>query len=303
MTLSTTSFGWLRDGIGNTAAAREIESKLDVLPSATAYFVHPNGTNVNGTSWADAFTTVQEAINNASSGDTVYLAPSEYNEDVTCTLSQLAIIGVGPKHSCRITGTSAGTATALTLSGVQDVTLANLNLEGRAGGAGLFLSGLGRRIAALGCKLHGGSHGTNKGLKIDSLATQTGDITIDGCVIGYSVDGIYYEITTGGDLAFNMRFTNNSFENCSGSWIKFVSAANDFRFEGNSGTNTAGTEPTVFLDLDTTSTNGLVAGNRFPTDVFDSTDFAIATGVKFVDNICETEAPSYNVGGTSGRPD
>ena len=81
-----------------------------VSSAANIYYVSTNGNDANsGESWDEAFLTVQAAHDAASEGDLILVAPGEYDEDIEITTGKISIVGAGPRHSIRITGTSAGT--------------------------------------------------------------------------------------------------------------------------------------------------------------------------------------------------
>ena len=258
------------------------------------------------TTYADGtnsiYNTIQAAITAATSGrgDIIYVLPGEYNEDITHTKTFLRIVGVGARHSVRITGTSAGTKTAMTLSGVQDAGLYNLNLEGRtSSGSALVLTGQIRRVEVLGCKIHGG----DQAIKIDVPASsQTVDVRFEDNVIANSAIGFNISYS-GGDPCHQIVIKDNLFSKITTDCIVENGATHDLSIYGNTFAASDGTEPTQFLDIDTTGTTGFVANNMFHTTVFSTAKFGIADGVLFANNISQAENPSAAVGGTSGRPD
>lgn len=76
MSLSSQAFGWLRDGIGNEAAAREIESMLaGNVPGRHWYVDAARGGagNYDGRSWAAAFPTMAAAFAVLGDNDVVHL--------------------------------------------------------------------------------------------------------------------------------------------------------------------------------------------------------------------------------------
>jgi hypothetical protein len=236
----------------------------------------------------------------ADRGDVIMGAKGEYDEDITITKSGITLMGMGPRHSVRITGTSAGTKTAMTLSGVQDVALYNLNLEGRtSSGSALVLTGQIRRIEAKGCKIHGG----DSAIKIAVPASaQTVDVRFEDNIIANSAIGLFVDYS-GGDPCHQIHLKGNTFSKITTDCIVEDGATHDWQIFDNYFTAADGTEPTQFLDIDETGSTGFVANNYFATTVFSTAKFAIADGVLFANNISQAENPSAAVGGTSGRPD
>jgi hypothetical protein len=272
-----------------------------VSSAANIYYVSTNGNDANsGESWDEAFLTVQAAHDAASEGDLILVAPGEYDEDIEITTGKISIVGAGPRHSIRITGTSAGTKTAMTLTGVQDVGLYNLNLEGRtSSGSALVYTGQIRRVEVAGCKIHGGDQAV---LISAPASSQTVDVRFEDCVIANSAIGISINYS-GGDPCHQIVVTKCLFSKITADCIVENGATHDISIYDNVFAASDGTEPTQFLDIDTTGTTGFVAKNVFHTTIFSTAKFAIATGVLFAGNISEAENPSTNVGGTSGRPD
>jgi hypothetical protein len=267
----------------------------------TWYVDGTNGTaGAQGNQSDRPLSTVQAAVNKASSGDTILIAPGEYDEDVTISTGGILLVGAGPRHSVRITGTSAGTKTAVTVSGVSDVGLYNLNLEGRtSSGSALVLTGQVRRFSATVCKLHGG----DQAVKLAAPASgQVVDVRFDQCVIANSAIGVSINYS-GGDPAHQIVLDDCYFSKITTDCVVENGATHDLTITNCVFAASDGTEPTQFLDIDTSGTTGFVANNVFCTTVFSTAKFGIASGVLFANNVSQAENPSANVGGTSGRPD
>jgi hypothetical protein len=271
------------------------------LPSLGNHLIVDPG-NVSDVYDRPPYQTIQAAVNAASAGDVILIAPGEYDEDVTISTAQLTIVGAGPRHSVRVTGIatgSGGTATAMTVAGASDVNLLNLNLEGRAGGGGLLTTGQIRRLQVTACKLHGGTNA----LEFRSASgAQVVDVRVEGCVLANATNGL--NITySGGDAGHQIYVRDCLFQKIVTDCVVQNGATHDITIQGSTFTAVDGTEPTQFLDIDDVGTTGLVADNFFHTTVFSTAKFAIAAGVLFAGNVSQAENPSAGVGGTSGRPD
>ena len=249
--------------------------------------------------YVSAGASIQDAVDAASAGDVIFIAPGEYDENVLIETEQITLIGAGPRHSVRITGTLAGTATGVTINGVNEVGLYNLNMEGRTGGSGLAITGSVRRIQVAGCKMHSG----DQAVLLDGLAAQIVDVRIEHCVIGLSAIGVKITASGGGDPTNQVLLKDNYFLRITADCILTAGFAVDLTVIGNTFANVNGVEPTRFLDIDDASTTGFVANNVFATTLFSTAKFAIAAGVLFANNVSQAENPSAAVGGTSGRPD
>jgi hypothetical protein len=236
--------------------------------------------------------TIQSALNVSKTGDVILICPGEYNEDLTLTDGQVTLVGAGPRHSVRVTGTAAGTATALTLAGVSDVNLVNLNLEGRSGGAGLVTSGQIRRLAVIGCKLHGG---TNACALVAASGGQFVDVRFEDCVFANATNGLNISYT-GGDPGHQILVDGCLFQKIVTDCIVENGATHDITVRNSTFAANDGTAPTQFIDLDTTGTTGLVVGNTFHAAAHASATIALATGVFYAGNFTEE-------GVNTARPD
>jgi hypothetical protein len=96
--LSTTSFGWLRDGIGNLAAAQEIESKLLTIGAGDSWYVDTvggaDGGSFDGKSWAQPFATVGHALTHVGDNDVVYIV-GDVREEVEAPLGVTGVKLIG----------------------------------------------------------------------------------------------------------------------------------------------------------------------------------------------------------------
>jgi hypothetical protein len=247
----------------------------------------------------DIHATIQAAVDAADEAEDILIAPAEYDENVLIETPRLRLFGIGAQHAIRVTGTLAGTATAIHVSGVSEIGLYNLNLEGRTGGSGLKLSGQIRRMEVGSCKLHGGDQAV---LLASAGGGQIVDIRILANIIANSAIGLSMAYS-GGDPGHQFLIASNLFQKIVTDCIVENGATHDWSILDNTFALNDGTEPTRFLDIDTVGTTGLAAGNRFATTVFAAAKMAIAAGVLWVDNKVEAELPGLAAYGTGGRPD
>jgi hypothetical protein len=223
--------------------------------------------------------TVQAAVNKAGSNYLIAVAPGEYDEDVVVTKSKLTIMGLGPKHSVRITGVAAGTKTALTLTNTQDVGLINLNLEGRTTGGGLAVAGQTRRLHVAHSKIHGGANA----LKLSNAGGQAVDICIEDNVIGLATNGLSI-VGGGGDPLNQLIVRRNLFQRIDTDCLVTDGVAYDVSVLDNIFAAKAGVEPTRYIKLDAAGTTGIVAGNQFATAANLAAKIVLAAGVMFGPN-------------------
>lgn len=131
MTLSTLSKRWLQDGLGNVAAATELDNLLSQAFGGTVFYVSSDsgvGSNLaNGLSWQEPFATLTYALTKvtAAKGDIIVLMPGYAETTTALAVSTAAtrIIGVG-------TGANRPTLTATTAAtDLMNVTAANCYIE------------------------------------------------------------------------------------------------------------------------------------------------------------------------------
>ena len=273
-----------------------------VLPTlGDTWFVNGGHTGQfgRGTDFDHPLATIQAAHDGAAAGDLIMVAPYEYDEDVIVTKSKLTLLGCGPRGSIRITGTAAGTATAMTMTGTQDCGLYNLNLEGRTGGSGLKVTGQTRRLEIKGTKIGG----NDQAILLDVPAgSQFVDVRVDDCVVADAAIGINVDYS-GGDPGHKLVVRKTLFQKITTDCIKENGATHDYAIYGNIFAANDGTEPTRFLDIDETGTTGFVSDNSFHTTLLAASKFAIAAGVLWVNNKVQAELPGLAAYGTNGRPD
>ena len=294
------SFG--RDSDGGFSMLGDV---LSFMPGSARFVDGTNGSDSNnGGSWAEAYATIQAAIDAASAGDRIYIAPGDYDEAVTISKNYLTLMGMGGRGSVAI-APSASNAIALSISGAsartKDVTLINIGGEGNGTGGGLRIFGDIRRIRAIACKFEGGAFGG----KLESTAAgSVGDTRLIDCEFAWATTALHLTASGGGDPVTQTLLQNSLLHNFTADGVlTSVSHAADLWILDNTFANQEdGTEPTQYLDIDDASTTGLVSGNKFATTVLASAKLALASGVIFAGNFAQAEGPATG-GGTAGRPD
>ena len=145
MSLSSRTFGWLRDGLGNLAAAREIEDSFGAFTFGDKYYVNPDASNASdnnlGTSKAEPLNTLSEANDRVVSGnhDIIYLGANGGHalvSELVISKNYVHIVGTGFREGAhqgqrsRITlGVSTGTGIAAIKITGKGVTLNNLKIS------------------------------------------------------------------------------------------------------------------------------------------------------------------------------
>jgi len=246
------------------------------------------------------FSLVQNAVNACSERGVIYVMPGEYDEDVTVD-KPLTIRGIGPRHSVRITGVAAGTSTPMTIDAASDVGLYNLNMEARSGGDGLLMIGSIRRVEVLGCKVGGGTNAIRT--SSTGTGTQVFDWRVEDTLIHNATNGINIAYAGGADPNGQILVKGCRFSKIATDCIVQDGFTNDWEIVDNVFSAVSGTEPTRFLDIDDTSTTGLVANNVFHTTVHATGKLKLAAGVLYVNNRTQAENPGTDAYAGSGRPD
>ncbi len=105
MSLTSRTFGWLRDGLGNLLAAREIEAGLSFNGFGLDWYVNPDATNASddnnsGRSKAEPLSTVAEAESRMTDNndDVCYMSgvsAHALTTELTITKNRLHFVGAG----------------------------------------------------------------------------------------------------------------------------------------------------------------------------------------------------------------
>jgi hypothetical protein len=106
-------------GIGGVLLAAVVSPGV---PAASFYVDASRPVSGNGKSWETAFRRIQEAIEVASNGDTITVAPGMYAENVRFGGKNLAVTSVDPPDTTVVTNTiitAAGGGAAVTFSGME----------------------------------------------------------------------------------------------------------------------------------------------------------------------------------------
>lgn len=184
--------------------------------SGGIWYVSASGSDSNtGKSLGNAKLTIQAAVGVASAGDSILIAPGDYNEQVTiaATLSDLSIINIGGRESANI-APSGSNKTALTIK-ANGVRLLGIDCEGTGTGAGAVVSG-GRFYASY-CKFEGDGTSGGKGLVIGpgsaaavaALTDHKGsDSLVEHCEFGWADKGLVLQASDYGAA------TQNHFVDC-----------------------------------------------------------------------------------------
>jgi len=256
------------------------------------FFVSPNGSNLDGENWESAFTTVQDAIDQASDYDTIHIAPGEYDEAVTIARAKdnLTLIGEGGRGSVFI-APSTTNATALTQE-ADDVTIINVGCDGDGTGDGLLNRG--RRFRAFASKIEGGTIGLRMTLGTDAQITalthgKGDDCWIVDCEVCWNTKGVQLIATDYGAVT-QARFRGCTFHDNTAADFEESGGSVDIRYRDlDIGAchflrQEDGTEPTAYILLnDDNGNKGVVWGCTFPS-ALDGGKNLVSTGLIWAGN-------------------
>lgn len=221
------------------------------------------------------YDTVQAAVDDATAGDVIFLAPGSYDEAVTVSKG-LILVGVGRRGVVAI-APSATNATALTITG-DNVTIMNLGLEGDGTGGGLHLQGDVDRFRAYSSKIEGGTFA----VKLESTAAgAVSDTVFEDCEFCWTGTAVHFVVSGGGDPVTQTRLKACLFHNYTAAAINVdtVHTADLWVTDCVFARQEDGTEPTDYVLASVASTSGFFARNVFATATNAATVLTIAAGV------------------------
>jgi len=269
-------------------------------------------TTRNGKTWDKSVPTISQAVTLASAGDQILVAPGEYDETVTIPIAKnnLRIMGIGTRGSVYIepsTGSAAGM-----LIYADECHIENIGIAGD-GAATYALRIWGARVEIRGCKIEGAVAGiiVGPGSPAEITAGTHGkgaDCRFMDCELTWLTNGIILTSSTYGSCTQTL-IQGCRFHNISGTCI-------DENDVGGTGTvrnlwvvnnilanQEDGTEPTQYMDLNSTNSTGFICGNFIADTVFAVGKIALAAGVIFAGNYTQAESGGGAASGSSGRPD
>lgn len=292
-------------------------TNTNVFGNNVWYVDSTNGSDSNsGKTPKRAFDTIQKAINSCARGDTIYVAPGQYDETVTIArtngtsgnaLSNLTIIGQGGRGAAFIEPSTEDADGMIVHA--DDITIINLGIAAEDETAGnIALEVSGSRFRAYGCKIEGGASQIKIGpgtVAQEAAGThgRGGDCAFYDCEVCWGTKGFDLTSTDFGAvtqlLIDGCRFhdlTTSSIDETTGSggsaavqffglWVKdcFFDDAED------------GTAPTAYILLNDDNANaGVVSNCSFPTAI-NSGKNLVSTALHWVSN--------FHTGGLStGQP-
>lgn len=263
-----------------------------------------------GITLGKAFSTIQKAVDNATRGTTIIVAPGQYDETVTISRtsahSQLTIMGMGGRGAAFIEPSTEDAAGMVVHA--DDVTLINLGVAAEDDTSAAALTVTGSRFRAYGCKIEAGADQVviGPGTVAQEAAGTHGvgaDWLFHDCEFCWGTDGIVLTCTDYGAVTQgrieHCRFHNLSAKHITEAVGSGGSAAVTFQnitihactFDDLDD----GTAPTNYIDLNGDNANtGVVSQCVFPAAINSGLNL-VSTAMHWVSN--------YHTGGVStGQP-
>lgn len=258
------------------------------IPSSYGAYWFVDGTTGSdgndGKSTESAFATIGEAVDQASAGDVISIAPGAYDETVTISKANLTLVGMGNLGSVFIEPSTAG-AEGMQVT-ADDVTLINIGVACDDTGSYALNLNSAARFRAYNCKIEGADT-ANSLVLIDGTATdQTADALFSNCEFAYAAKCFTFDNSDYGYptqiFVDGCRFrdiTTNMFGVAADGLVKALYVTNCVfgRTEDN-------TSPTDFILLSDNGNTGFFAGNFFATATNATGVLTIGTGIMWGPN-------------------
>jgi pectin methylesterase-like acyl-CoA thioesterase len=284
------------------------------IPLNVGRYLFVNSTSGSDGNRGDSMTrpldTIQKAVDLATRGTTIIVAPGAYPETVTISRtsahSNLTIVGMGGRGAAYIDPSVEDTNGMVCHA--DDVTLINLGVAGEDTTSAVALTVTGSRFRAYGCKIEGGADQVviGPGTVAQEAAGTHGvgaDALFYDCEICWGTDGVVLTCTDYGGVT-QTRFERCRFHNLTAKHLTeavgsggaaavtyFNLTVVDCDFDDLE----AGTAPTNYIDLNGDNANtGVVTRCSFPTAINSGLNL-VSTATHWVSN--------YHTGGVStGQP-
>ena len=196
-------------------SAYDIEPSLSSQPMDRGNILYVGGGGLGN------YSSIQEAINNATNGDTIFVYNNTYNENVDTKLKKITLLGED-RDTTIITGSAANPVLKI---GTSDTTLSGFTLIGTPTGIIIQVASLSENIFITNNLIKDGSNGIVLSATT-SKVTITGNTIKNNAFIGIQLQSSSYDIIQGNtienngaqgiDLSLNSNhnsFLNNSIMN------------------------------------------------------------------------------------------
>jgi len=221
----------------NVVTAYNVNPSLSPQPTIRGNILYVGGSGPGN------YTTIQEAINNATNGDTVFVYNNTYNENIDTKLKKISLIG----EERDITIIQGQTTAPVVKIGSSDVTIAGFTVIGTPTEVVIQVVSLSDNVFIFNNVIKDGGYGI-------SLLTTTSKVTItDNTIINHAFIGIQLQ-TSSYDVISGNRIENNG-----GQGIELSLSSNHNSILNNSIINNA---KEAILVGGITSTENTIEGNN-----------------------------------------
>lgn len=251
-----------------------------VLPGAVPRHVNPFGRtrHVEGG-------LLQTTIDQAEAGDTIYIAPATYAENIVISTAGLTLVGLGARGEAWI---NPAAGVALQIDQVNDVVIINLGIGGVAAAAAALRLTSTEESRFYGCKIEGGSDVL--ALLEGTDGAQCGNLMFFDCEFAWGLVGMEFADSLFG-FPTQILLRDCWFHEVTTAHLRQKTAAgsvNDLWVEGCRFMNSEdATEPTDYILVDRAGATGMVSGCYFGAATITAGKMTIAAGILWVGNYSE----------------
>jgi len=164
-------------------------SAFNVEQSLSSQPMNRGNTLYVGGSGSGNYTTIQEAINNATNGDTVFVYNKTYNENVDTKLKKIILIGED-RDTTIITGPATNPVVRI---GTSDTTLSGFTLIGTSTGTIIQVASLSENVFITNNLIKNGANGIMLS-PTTSKATITDNTIVDNAFVGIQLQTSSYNV-------------------------------------------------------------------------------------------------------------
>jgi len=221
----------------NVVTAYNVNPSLSPQPTIRGNILYVGGSGPGN------YTTIQEAINNATNGDTIFVYNNTYNENIDTKLKKISLIG----EERDITIIKGQTTAPVVKIGSSDVTIAGFTVIGTPTEVVIQVVSLSDNVFIFNNVIKDGGYGISL-LPTTSKVTITDNTIINHAFIGIQLQTSSYDVISG-----------NRIENNGGQGIELSLSSNHNSILNNSIINNA---KEAILVGGITSTENTIAGNN-----------------------------------------
>lgn len=254
----------------------------DSTPKQVYYVSAADGNDTHhGKNWHNAFATIQAAVNAASPGDQIWVAPGAYDETVTVAKNDLVIKGFNGRGAVYVEPSAAGAA-GMEVTG-DDITLYGIGIAGddtapyalRVGSQTASPA----RFRAYECKFEGVETAGAGQVALKGA----GDVILDDCEFAWGTGGVVFDDNDNG-FCTQVAIRKPKFHNLTEVHVGLAPTGGvaNLELKGAVHDNAEdGTEPTDYIKVDRVGDTGVIDDCVFAAATITAAKMTIADGIKW----------------------